>query len=100
MCQLGKLYNIASQQIYDWIYKFSTFNQKGSRIVEMKESSAAQLKEMVQRIEELERTVGQKQIRIEYLEKMIDLAKTDLDLDIKKNYCTPQSGGSGNTPRK
>ena len=98
--QLSRLYGISNQSIYNWIYKFSTFNQKGSRIVEMKDSSATKMKEMEQRIKELERAVGQKQIKIDYLEKMIDIAKTELDIDIKKNYDTSQSGGSGNTHKK
>ncbi|MNV40867.1 Transposase [compost metagenome] len=97
--QLGKFYGIANQQIYNWIYKFSTFNQKGSRIVEMKDSASSKLKEMEQRIKELEQAVGQKQIKIDYLEKMIDIAKSDLNIDIKKNYNTPQSGGSGKTKK-
>jgi transposase-like protein len=98
--QLSRLYSISYQSIYNWIYKFSTFNEQGSRIVEMKESSAAKLKEMEQRIKDLERAVGQKQIKIDYLEKMIDIAKTDLQIDIKKNYDTSQSGGSGKTSKK
>jgi transposase len=100
VAQLSKIYQVANQQIYNWIYKFSTFNQKGSRIVEMKDSSSAKLKEMEQRIKELERVVGQKQIKIDYLEKMIDIAQTEFAIDIKKNYDTSQSGGSGKTVRK
>jgi transposase len=98
--QLSKLYQVSTTSIYKWIYNFSTFNQKGSRIVEMKDSSTAKLKEMEQRIKDLERAVGQKQIKIDYLEKMIDIAKTDLDIDIKKNYNTSQSGGSGRIDNK
>jgi hypothetical protein len=30
---------------------------------------------------------------IEYLEKMIELAKTELNIDLKKNYNLPQSNG-------
>jgi transposase len=97
VAQLSKLYNLQRQQIYNWIYKFSTFNEKGSRIIEMKESSTSRLKSMEERIKELECAVGQKQIQIEYLEKMIDIAKTELNIDIKKNFDTPQSGGSGKT---
>jgi transposase len=44
--------------------------------------------------------VGQKQIKIEFLEKMIDLAKDELDIDIKKNYNTLQSTGSVKTFKK
>lgn len=100
VAQLSSLYSLSNQSIYNWIYKFSTFNQQGSRIVEMKESSTSKIKEMEQRIKDLERAVGQKQIKIDYLEKMIDIAKTDLQIDIKKNYDTPQSGGSVKTKRK
>ncbi len=98
--QLSKLYGVANTQIYNWIYKFSIFNEKGSRIVEMKDSQSAKFKEMEQRIKDLEQNVGQKQIMIEYLEKMIDIAKEELNIDIKKNYVTPQSIGSKKTSKK
>jgi hypothetical protein len=68
--------------------------------VESKDSSANKLKEMEERIKELERSIGQKQIKIDFLEKMIDIAKTDLNIDIKKNYDTSQSAGSGKTRKK
>ena len=55
---------------------------------------------MEERIKELERSIGQKQIKIDFLEKMIDIAKSDLDIDIKKNYDTSQSAGSGKTRKK
>lgn len=61
----------------------------------MKDSTSERLKRQEQRIKELERIIGQKQINIDFLEKMIELAKEDLDIDIKKNYSTPQSTGSG-----
>lgn len=98
--QLSRLYNVHHQTIYNWVYKFSTFNQKGSRVVEMKGSSTEKLKEMEQRIKDLERAVGQKQITIDYLEKMIEIAQTDLNIDIKKNFDTSQSGGSGKTGKR
>jgi|SRR5690606_4804324 len=92
--QLEKLHNISNVSIYRWIYKFSTFNEKGSRVVEMKNSSVQKMKEQQARIKELEAIVGRKQIQIDYLEKMIDIAKDDLNIDIKKNFNTPQSTGS------
>ncbi len=97
--QLSRLYGICNPSIYKWIYKYSTFNVQGVRIVEMKDSSSAKLKELEQKLRDMERIVGQKQIQIDFLEKMIDIAKTDLDIDIKKNYGTPPSNGSGNTAR-
>ena len=47
--QLEKLYSIGNPTIYKWIYKFSTFNEKGIRVVEMKESSLTKLKELEKR---------------------------------------------------
>jgi len=92
--QLEKLYGIANGLIYSWIYKYSNFNEKGCRIVEMKDSNTAKLKELTNKVKQLEQMVGQKQMAIEYLEKMIELAKTELNIDIKKNYSLRQSNGS------
>ena len=98
--QLEKLYGISSTVIYRWIYKISTFNEKGFRVIEMKSSSMTKLKELEQKIKALEQAVGQKQIKIDYLEKMIEIAKEELHIDIKKNYSTPQSTGSALTKKK
>lgn len=99
--QLGKLYEISNSLIYDWIYKFSNFNEKGQRVVEMKASSSEKLKALEKRIKELERVVGQKQIKIDYLETLIDVASDGLKYDIRKNGNTPQSSGSENIrPKK
>lgn len=75
--QLEKLYGISNQSIYNWIYKFSIFSEKGIRVVEMKQSSSLRLKELSQKVKGLERIVGQKQINI----------------DIKKKYNTSRSAG-------
>ena len=92
--QLGRLYGIQNSVIYRWIYKYSQFNERGYRVIEMKESSSAKLKAMEQRIKELEKIVGQKQIKIDFLEEMIDVAKEKLKIDIKKKSFTPPSGVS------
>lgn len=98
--QLQKLYGIHNSMIYTWIYKYSTFNEKGVRVIEMQDSSVQKLKELERKLKELEQIIGQKQIKIDYLEKMIEIAKDELDIDIKKNFSTPQSTGSGKTDKK
>ncbi len=100
VCQLEKLHGVRNGTIYSWIHKFSTFNEQGFRIVEMKDSSNKKMKELEARVKELESTVGRKQIMIDYLEKMMEIAKDELDIDIKKNFGTPQSTGSGKTNKK
>ncbi len=98
--ELSRLHGMPIQTIYKWIYKYSHFNKHGYRVIEMKDSSQQKIKELEQKIKMLERTVGQKQIMIDYLEKMMEIAKDELDIDIKKNYSTPRSAGSGNTRKK
>lgn len=95
--QLSRLHSIHFQTIYKWIYKFSTFNEKGYRIVEMEESTSKKLKDQEARIRELERAVGQKQLKIDYLEKLIEIAGNDLGLDLKKNSDTKPSSGTRKT---
>jgi transposase-like protein len=98
--QLERLHNIGNALLYKWIYRYSQSNEQGQRIVEMKDSSTQKLKALEQRVKELEQMVGRKQIEIDYLEKMIDLAKEELHIDIKKNFNTPQSNGSATTKGK
>lgn len=98
--ELSKLHGIHNQSVYNWIYRYSTFNEKGYRIVEMKDSSTKKMRELEQRIKDLESTVGRKQIKIDYLEQMIEVARDELDIDIKKNFNTPPSGGSGKNKTK
>ena len=62
----------------------------------MKDSQAHKMKQMEARIKELERAVGQKQMNIDYLEKMIELAKEKLDIDIKGDANSLHYGGSKN----
>lgn len=92
--ELSTLYSVSSTVIYRWIYRYSRFNKQGHLIVEKSKSSSAKVKDLEKRIKELERLVGQKQIMVEFYETMIDLAKEQYDIDIKKNFNTPPSGSS------
>ncbi len=98
--EIGRLFGIQMPVIYRWIYKYSAYNKKSVKVVEMNESSTKKLKDFELRIKELEQIVGQKQLKIDYLEKMIELAKEEFDIDIKKNSDTLQSGGFSKTSTK
>lgn len=91
---LSKIYDVSSQSVYNWIYKYSKYNEKSIKVVELKDSQMDKINRMERRIMDLERALGKKQMTIDFLEKMIDLAKEEYDIDIKKNSDTPPSGGS------
>jgi transposase-like protein len=97
--ELSKLYHIDNNTIYRWIYKYSIFNEKSARIIEMKESSSKKLKDLEKRIKDLEQAVGQKQLKIDFYEKMMEIAKDEYGIDVKKNFDTPQSTGSEKTKK-
>lgn len=91
---LSKIYDVSPQTVYNWIYKYSKYNEKSIKVVELKDSQMDKIKRMEKRIMDLERALGKKQMTIDFLERMIDLAKEEYDIDIKKNSDTPPSGGS------
>jgi len=92
--------HISQQLIYRWIYKYSNFNSKEYRIVEHSTSKTKRIKELADENKSLKAMIGEKQIRIEYLEKLIQLAEDELNVDIKKNSSTPQSNASEKTKAK
>ncbi len=63
------------------IRKYAT---KEGNIVET-ESDTQKVIELQRRVAELERIIGQKQIEIDFKDKMIDLAEEAYHVDIKKN---------------
>ncbi|NKI26622.1 hypothetical protein HCG49_08605 [Arenibacter sp. 6A1] len=72
----------------------------GVKVIEMKDNSNKKIKELEARIKELEDVSGRKQIMIDYLEKMMEVAKDELNIDIKKDYGTPKSNGPMKTSKK
>lgn len=95
--EMARDYEISPQSIYTWIYEYSEYNKKSIQVVEMKDSQQQKIKTLEAKVKELEQAVGRKQINIDYLEKMIELAKDQYQIDIKKNFDTPPSGGSKKT---
>ena len=92
--ELSRLHDISFQVIYRWIYKYSLYNKQNTVGMELKESSQRKLKAYERRIKELEQIVGQKQLKIDYLEKIIDLSNDHFDTDLKKSFNIRPSNGS------
>ena len=97
--ELADLYHCSSQTIYNWIYKYSPGDFPQVNVVEMSESTDQKVKDLHDKIARLERALGQKQIKVDFLEKMIDLAEDEYDLDVKKSSSSKQSSGSGPTDK-
>lgn len=100
VAEMAWKYGMSMQAIYKWIRKYSVLNNRGAVVVDMRESSKMKERQYKKRIAELERALGQKQLKVDFLEKMIELADEAYDIDIKKNGSTPLSHGSGKTKSK
>jgi len=97
--ELCKEYELSRTSIYNWIYKYSTMQKKGEIIRVETESDTRKLLELKERIKELERIVGQKQILIDFQAKVIELAEEEYKVDIKKKLGGKLSSGIGLTER-
>lgn len=92
-------YMVSVTSIYRWIHRYSTYNKKGAVLVVDKDSQSEKLKQMQQRIAELEQAVGHKQMQIDYYEKFIEIASDEVGHDLKKKYGSAASSGSSKTKK-
>lgn len=81
-----KLWGVNKQTVYNWIYKYSPDYKKGTTMVIQKESESFRTNELLVQVAELQRCLGQKQMQLDYLEKLVELASKEYNVDIKKNF--------------
>jgi transposase-like protein len=92
-------YEVSRSAVYKWIYKYSFFRKRQIRQIIEPMSDTQKIKELQAKIKELERLVGQKQIQLEFKDKMIEIAEEMYHVDIKKKLGSKLSGGSATTAR-
>lgn len=81
-----KLWGVNKQAVYNWIYKYSPDYKKGTTMVVQKESESFRTNELLVQVAELQRCLGKKQMQLDYLEKLVELASKEYNVDIKKNF--------------
>jgi len=59
------------------------------------ESHETKVDKLLERITELERNVGKKQLEIEFLDKVIEICSDELGYDVKKKCTTTRLNGIG-----
>lgn len=92
---LIKSYEVSDTSIRRWIATFGSMKQKKERLIVESQSDTVQLLELKKKIAELERAVGQKQLVIDFQQKMIDLAEEHYAVDIKKKFSGKPSSSTG-----
>ena len=95
--EISREYEVSRAAVYKWLYKYSSFRKREVRQIIEPMSDTKKIQELKAKIKELEQLVGQKQIQLEFKEKMIELAEQMYNVDIKKKLGTKRSSGTGST---
>lgn len=92
--QLSRLYGVTRPAVYKWLYRYSShYKQKTTLVVQM-ESESYKTQRLQQQVAELERTIGQKQLEIDFLNKLFEIASEEIGYDLKKKICPKLSNGT------
>lgn len=97
--EICKEYQVSRTSIYKWIYKYSAMRKRQERQIVESKSDTKKIQQLKQKIKELEQIVGQKQILIDFQEKMIEIAEQEYGLEIKKKSASKLLSGSGSTDK-
>lgn len=104
MKRLVNEHQVSANTVYRWLYKYSPYHEQKCTLVVQMKSEEAKNQDLRARIAELERVVGQKQLEVDFLNKLLEIGSAELGFDLKKNFSTPPSNGTGfiskNTPTK
>ncbi|MBC7426233.1 MAG: transposase [Bacteroidia bacterium] len=85
IAEICREYHVSPTAVYKWIYKYSAMRKKGEKQVIEKLSDTRKIKHLEDKVRELERMLGQKQIIIDVTNKMIELTEQEHNIIIKKN---------------
>ena len=86
---------VSQTSIYNWIYKYSSYLCKQKVLIVEDKSEVSKTKELEKRLREVEAALGRKQMELDFLNKMIEIANEDLKLDLKKSFLKKVLNGSG-----
>lgn len=89
-----RTYSVSRTSIYNWVYKYSVMAKKQLKQVVEAKSDTQRIRALEDRIKELERIVGQKQLLLEFKDKMIEIAEATYGVDIKKKLSSKLSPGT------
>lgn len=92
--EMSKYYEVSPVSIYKWIYKYSPYYKQKSILVVQMESEEHKTQYFIQRVAELERIVGQKQLELDFLNKLLEIGSKEMGFDLKKNFSAKASNGT------
>ena len=83
--EISKQYQVTATNVYRWMSKYGTMKAKKERLIVETQSDTRELLSLKKKVAELEQIIGQKQVQLEFKEKMIEIAEEKYGIEIKKN---------------
>jgi transposase-like protein len=87
------LYSVSATSVYKWLAKYSHTYPQSTRMVVEQESEAVKTRQLMADKAELQRALGEKQMELDLLNKLIGVASEQLQVDIKKTFFGKWSSG-------
>jgi len=98
--QLSQELSVSQNSVYRWIYRYSRYLTKNKVMVVEDKSESYRSKELERRLKEAEAALGRKQMEVDFLNKLIELANDKFKTDLKKNLADKPYAGSKSTKGK
>lgn len=97
--EICRQYQVSHAAVYKWIYRYSKMRKKGVKQVVEAKSDSRKIQALQEQVRELERIIGEKQVKLDFQEKMIELAESEYKIDIKKKYSGKRFSGTGSSEK-
>jgi len=82
--EISRAYQVSRTSIDRWVYKYSILMKKGVKMVVESKSATQTILALKEELKQMKELLGDKEVKISYLEKLIELTEKDLSIDIKK----------------
>jgi transposase-like protein len=100
VAEVSRSLEVSFQSVYRWLHKYSLTYEKPIKLIMESKSETKKVEFLKAQIKELEQAVGQKQMKIDFLEKLIEVAGEDLNMDLKKSTKKGPSTGIGKKKKR
>jgi transposase-like protein len=91
IAEISREYQVSDTAIRKWLNKYSAMREKGIKQVVEAKSDTRKIQQLKDQIKELEHIIGQKQLLVDFQQRVIELAEAEYRTDIKKKWATSPS---------
>jgi transposase len=99
IAQVSRQYEVRENSVSKWMAKYGQNYMKGVRTIVESQSDTAKIAALKAQVAELQRIIGEKQVQLEFKDKIIELAEEVYGVDIKKKLELKPCCGAGNTEK-